>query len=221
MQTLPDDPRNGINAVNGGDAVTGLTYNEDLGEDSRVGADAVHYAKKHHHHAQTRTLPDDPRDGVKAVNGGDAVTGLTYNEDLGEDSRVGADAVHYAKRHHHAQTRTLPDEPYTTAGGNVVTNGGDSVTGMVGDEDLGEDIRVGPDNVHFIRQHRRNQQNKHHHNHVQHRTHHRTLPDTPYTNAGGNKATFQGDAVEGMVGNEDLGEDARVGADNVHYRRNR
>ena len=95
------------------------------------------------------------------------------------------------------------------------------MTGMVGDEDLGEDIRVGPDNVHFIRQHRRNQQNKHHHNHVQHRTHHRTLPDTPYTNAGGNKATFQGDAVEGMVGNEDLGEDARVGADNVHYRRNR
>lgn len=77
---------------------------------------------------------------------------MAYNEDLGEDSRVGADAVHYAKRHNHAQTRTLPDEPYTTAGGNVGVNGADSVTGMVGDEDLGEDIRVGPDNVHFVRQ---------------------------------------------------------------------
>ena len=210
-----------------------MTYNEDLGEDSRVGADAVHYAKRHHH-AQTRTLPDEPyttAGGNVVTNGGDSVTGMVGDEDLGEDIRVGPDNVHFIRQHrrnqqnkhhhHHAQTRTLPDEPYTTAGGNVVTNGGDSVTGMVGDEDLGEDIRVGPDNVHFIRQHRRNQQNKHHHNHVQHRTHHRTLPDTPYTNAGGNKATFQGDAVEGMVGNEDLGEDARVGADNVHYRRNR
>jgi hypothetical protein len=77
---------------------------------------------------------------------------------------------------------------------------------MVGDEDLGEDIFVGPDNIHFVRQ-------KHHKlSHAQHRT----LPDTPRD---GVKATFQGDQVEGMVGNEDLGEDARVGADNVHYRR--
>jgi len=44
-----------------------------------------------------------------------------------------------------------------------------------------------------------------------------TLPDTPYTNAGGNVGTNGGHAVEGMVGNEDLGEDARIGGDPVHY----
>merc|ERR1711934_1327722 len=142
---------------------------------------------------------------------------MVGNEDLGEDARIGGDPVHYAKKHHHhrhhAQTRTLPDTPYTNVDGNHGTNGGHAVDGMVGDEDLGEDIRVGPDNIHYIK----NKQRHHRQNHVQHRT----LPDTPYTNAGGNKATYQGDIVEGMVGNEDLGEDARVGADHVHYRRTR
>ena len=157
-RTLPDTPRDGVKAVNGGDAVTGMAYDADLGEDSRVGADSVHYVKRNHH-AQRKTLPDEPRDGVNAVNGGDAVQGMAYDADLGEDSRVGADNVHYARRHHHAQTKTLPDEPYTTQGGNVAKNGDDDVTGMVGDEDLGEDIRVGPDNIHYIRQ---KQQRQHH-----------------------------------------------------------
>lgn len=39
-------------------------------------------------------------------------------------------------------------------------NGGHEVEGMVGDEDLGEDIRVGPDNIHFIKQ-----KKKHHRQH--------------------------------------------------------
>ena len=196
-RTLPDEPHASQAGVG-----------EDLGEVVTAGGNEIHFAKRPQQHVQRRTLPDTPRDGVNAVNGGDAVQGMAYNEDLGEDSRVGADNVHYAKRHHHAQTgaRTLPDEPWTLPGGNVAVNGGHDVEGMVGDEDLGEDIRVGPDNIHFIKQ-------KHHR---QHRAQHRTLPDTPRN---GNKATFQGDDVEGMVGNEDLGEDARVGADNVHYRK--
>lgn len=151
LQTLPDEPH-------ASDALS----SEVMGESSQVGGDSVQYKKKHHkhqHHAQTRTLPDTPRDGVKAVNGGDAVTGMAYDADLGEDSRVGADNVHYARRHHHAQTKTLPDEPYTLKDGNVAKNGDDDVTGMVGDEDLGEDIRVGPDNIHYIRQ---KQQRQHH-----------------------------------------------------------
>ena len=99
--------------------------------------------------------------------------------------------------------RTLPDVPYTNAGGNVGTNGGDAVEGMVGNEDLGEHAIVGADSVNYRR------------SHVQHRT----LPDVPYTNAGGNVGTNGGDAVEGMIGNEDLGSSSTVGGSSVNYRR--
>ena len=172
LQTLPDEPH-----------ASHADAGEDLGEVVTAGGNEIHFAKRPQQHVQRRTLPDTPRDGVNAVNGGDAVQGMAYNEDLGEDSRVGADNVHYAKRSHHAQTgaRTLPDEPWTLPDGNKVVNGGHDVEGMVGDEDLGEDIRVGPDNIHFIKQ-------KHHRqHHAQHRAQHRTLPDTPRN---GNKATF-------------------------------
>jgi hypothetical protein len=110
-----------------------MVGNEDLGEDARIGGDPVHYAKKHHHHhhhAQTRTLPDTPYTNVNGnhgTNGGHAVDGMVGNEDLSEDTKVGGDAVHFIRRNHHAhhaQTKTLPDEPYTTPGGNLATNGG-------------------------------------------------------------------------------------------------
>jgi hypothetical protein len=52
---------------------------------------------------------------------------------------------------------------------------------------------------------------------MQRKSHHRTLPDVPYTNAGGNVGTNGGDAVTGMVGNEDLGENAVVGGSSVSY----
>ena len=100
--------------------------------------------------------------------------------------------------------QTLPDEPYTTEGGNVATVGTDSVTGMVGNEDLGETAVVGAHTVSYAHTKQHAQQG--------------TLPDEPYTTAGGNKAVNAGDNVEGMVGNEDLGETARVGADTVHYK---
>lgn len=86
--------------------------------------------KKHHHkhhHAQTRTLPDAPytnQGGNVGTYDGHSVTGMVGNEDLGEGVKVGGSAVNFARRHHHAQTRTLPDEPYTNAGGNVAMNGG-------------------------------------------------------------------------------------------------
>ena len=110
-----------------------MAGNEDLGEDSRVGGDSVHYRKKHHHnhhHAQKRTLPDAPwtnPNGNHVTNGGHAVEGMVGGEDLGEGVKVGGSAVNFARRHHHAQTqaRTLPDAPYTNAGGNVATSGGD------------------------------------------------------------------------------------------------
>jgi len=38
----------------------------------------------------------------------------------------------------HSFLQTLPDEPYTSPGGNVATIDGVTVTGMVGNEDLGE-----------------------------------------------------------------------------------
>jgi hypothetical protein len=50
---------------------------------------------------------------------------MVGSEDLGEGVKVGGSAINFARRHHHAQTRTLPDAPYTTAGGNVATSGGD------------------------------------------------------------------------------------------------
>jgi len=108
----------------------------------------------------------------------------------------------------HSFVQTLPDEPYTSAGGNVATIDGVTVTGMVGNEDLGEQSTIGPDHVTYA----------HSHNNAVLAAK-RTLPDTPYTNAGGNVATNGGDKVEGMVGNEDLGETARVGADTVHYKK--
>lgn len=74
---------------------------------------------------------------------------MVGDEDLGETSRVGADTVHYQRVRKLAQHQTLPDTPYTNAGGNVATNGGDQVTGMVGNEDLGETSRVGADTVHY------------------------------------------------------------------------
>ena len=101
--------------------------------------------------------------------------------------------------------QTLPDEPYTLPNGNVATVGSDSVTGMVGNEDLGETSVVGAHTVNYA--------------HVNQNAQKRTLPDEPYTATGGNKAVNGGDQVEGMVGNEDLGETARVGADTVHYKK--
>lgn len=74
---------------------------------------------------------------------------MVGNEDLGETSVVGAHTVNYAHVKAHAQQRTLPDEPYTTEGGNKAINGGDAVEGMVGNEDLGETARVGADTVHY------------------------------------------------------------------------
>ena len=46
-----------------------------------------------------------------------------------------------------------------------------------------------------------------------------TLPDHPYTLKDGNKVKNGGDAVEGMVGTEDLGEKIRIGKHNVNYQR--
>merc|ERR1711865_817482 len=103
---------------------------------------------------------------------------MVGNEDLGASTKIGGDNVSYKKHQHHAQTRTLPDTPYTNAGGNVGTHGGDAVEGMVGNEDLGEHSRIGGDNVSY----------KKHQHHAQTRT----LPDTPYTDAGGNVATHGG-----------------------------
>lgn len=60
----------------------------------------------------------------------------------------------------HTFLQTLPDEPYTNPGGNVGTNGGHAVEGMVGNEDLGEDARVGADAVHYAKN-----KKHHHHNH--------------------------------------------------------
>ena len=164
-------------------------------------------------HTFLQTLPDTPyteAGGNHGTNGGHAVEGMVGNEDLGEDARVGGDPVHYNKKHHHhrhhAQTRTLPDEPYTLPNGNKGVNGGHAVDGMVGTEDLSEDIKAGGNAVHFFRR------NPHAH-HAQTRT----LPDEPYTLKDGNKATNGGHEVEGMVGDEDLGEDIRVGPDYIHY----
>ena len=42
---------------------------------------------------------------------------------------------------------TLPD---TREGGNAIVNGGHNVTGMVGNEDLGETIRVGEHQIKFL-----------------------------------------------------------------------
>lgn len=133
-------------------------------------------------HSFLQTLPDEPMR--------DAGTGLTGNEDMGENSSIGGDEVkylnkhHHNKHHHHAQTRTLPDTPYTNAGGNVGTNEGHSVTGMAGNEDLGEGAKVGGSNINFARRHP---------HHAQTQTQARMLPDEPYTLPNLNVATNGGD----------------------------
>ena len=45
---------------------------------------------------------------------------------------------------------TLPDHPWTLEGGNVAKHEGDAVTGMVGNEDLGEKMRIGKHNINFL-----------------------------------------------------------------------
>jgi hypothetical protein len=220
-KTLPDTPytnAGGNIGTNGGNAVEGMVGDENLGENAvSVGGEPLSYLKtKHHHHAQkkSRTLPDTPytnAGGNVGTNGGDAVTGMVGNEDLGENAVVGGEPVSYHKHQHHVQTKskTLPDTPYTNVGGNIGTNGGNAVEGMVGDENLGENaVSVGGEPLSYLK-------TKHHH-HAQKKS--RTLPDTPYTNAGGNIGTNGGNAVEGMVGNEDLGENAvSVGGEPLNF----
>jgi hypothetical protein len=191
-----------------------MVGNEDLGENAvSVGGEPVKFIMtKHHAQKRSRTLPDTPytnAGGNVGTNGGDAVTGMVGNEDLGENAVVGGTSVSYHKHHHHAQAKTLPDTPYTNAGGNVGTNGGEAVTGMAGDESLGENaVSVGGEPVSYLKT-----KLKHH---AQKRS--RTLPDTPYTNVDGNHGTNGGEAVDGMVGNEDLGENAvSVGGEPLNF----
>ena len=84
---------------------------------------------------------------------------------------------------------TLPD---ISERGNTIVNGGHTVTGMVGNETLGETIRVGKDQVSYVHK--------------------------PGDNKG-NKAIYKGDIVSGMNGDEDLGETATVYGTKVNYQR--
>ena len=71
------------------------------------------------------TLPDTRDGGNTIVNGGHTVTGMVGNETLGENIRIGKDAISYVHK---------PD--------NTITYKGDIVSGMKGDEDLGETATV-------------------------------------------------------------------------------
>mgnify|MGYP007004482536 CR=1 FL=1 len=44
-----------------------------------------------------------------------------------------------------------------------------------------------------------------------------TLPDSPWADPGGNKVNHEGDAVEGMVGDETLGETMRIGKHTISF----
>jgi hypothetical protein len=93
--------------------------------------------------------------------------------------------------------RTLPDVPHTNPGGNHVTNGGDAIVGMEGEEAHGEAVTVGGSAINFA--------------------HRRTLPDEPHTNPGGNHVTNGGHSVVGMEGEEAHGEAVTVGGSAINF----